>query len=878
VSAPDLRRPTRLRVEHLDEPLGMTERAPRLSWTLPHGSTVQQAYRIRAGDWDSGRIDSGESVLVPYGGPPLHARERVSWQVMAWAGGVASEWSAPSAWEMGLLAPGDWSAQWIEPPEEPGAPGERPAHLLRHAFTLRSRPAQARVYATAHGIYELFLNGVRVGDHELAPGFTAYRSILHVQAHDVTDLLVAGRNVIGAVLSDGWYRGRFGFTRQPDCYGDRVALLAQLHADDVVVGTGPDWSAATAEIVAADLMDGQVVDLARVRPGWSDADGAPDGWRPVVPVVHDFARLRASPQPPVRRVATLRAVAVGSPAPGRQVFDLGQNISGWVRLTDLGPDGAALTLTHGEALDEHGDVTTDHLRAWDFATGAPLPAGQVDRVTSAGRAGDVFEPRHTTHGFRYVRVEGHPGALSADAVQGVAVHTDLRRTGWFRCDDERLNRLHEAAVWSFRDNACDLPTDCPQRERAGWTGDWQLFAATAAFVYDVAGFSTKWLRDLAAEQLEDGRVTNMAPEPLLPGDPMIDHITGSAGWGDAAVIVPWEIWRAYGDRRLLEEQWDSMVAWVDWAAMCARERRHPDRAASRPDPAPHESHLWDTGFHWGEWLEPGETVTDLQAFGQLDKGDVATAYLSHSAKLLAAIATVLGRTEAAERYTGLAAGARDAWRAEYVAADGALRPDTQANHVRALAFGLVPEALRAQTTDRLVALIRERDTHLATGFLATPDLLGVLVDAGRADVAFELLLQDTPPSWLAMIERGATTIWEDWDGIDADGVPHASLNHYSKGAVVSFLHRRVAGIRLLDDGPAYRHFRIEPTLGGGLRAASAEHDAPYGRIASSWRLDGVGFRLEVEVPAGTTAEIVMPDGTRTEICSGTATFTCEVPR
>ncbi len=732
------------------------------------------------------------------------------------------------------------------------------------------------MYATAHGIYELFVNGTRVGDQELTPGFTTYPAILHVQAYDVTELLVAGENVIGAVLSDGWYRGRFGFTRKPDCYGDRVALLAQLHADDVVVATGPQWQWADSEIVAADLMDGQVVDQRRARPDWSAPGADPDGWQPVVRATHDYARLRSSPQPPVRRIETLSPVAAGMPRPGCQVIDLGQNINGWVRLTDLGPAGATLTLTHGEALDEHGDVTTDHLRAFDFATHAPLPAGQVDRVTSAGRDGDVFEPRHTTHGFRYVRIEGHPAELSADAVQGVVVHTDLRRTGWFTSDDERLNRLHAAADWSFRDNACDLPTDCPQRERAGWTGDWQLFVSTGAFLYDVAGFSTKWLRDLGAEQLPDGRVTNMAPEPLTPDDPMIDHITGSAGWGDAAVIVPWEIWRAYGDRRLLEEQWPSMAAWVDWAASVARTRRHPDRAAHRPQPAAHEQYLWDSGFHWGEWLEPGEQVTDLAEFGARDKGDVATAYLCHSSRLLARIARLLDRDDDAQRYDDLADNVRDAWQAEYVAADGSLTPGTQANHVRALAFDLVPTDRREQTADRLVALIRERDTHLATGFLATPYLLAVLADAGHLDVAYELLLQDTTPSWLAMIERGATTIWEDWDGIDADGVAHASLNHYSKGAVVSFLHRYVAGIRLLDDGPAYRRFAIEPRPGGGLRSASAAHESPYGRIESGWRIDGEHFRIEVTVPPGTTAEIVLPDGWRTELSPGSSTFVCEL--
>jgi alpha-L-rhamnosidase len=577
-------------------------------------------------------------------------------------------------------------------------------------------------------------------------------------------------------------------------------------------------------------------------------------------------------------VKELWPVAVTRPAPDRQVVDLGQNINGWVRLGNLGPAGTAITLTHGEALDAGGDVTQDHLEAFDWLSRTPLPVGMVDRVTAAGVEGELFEPRHTTHGFQYVRVEGHPGSLSPDDVTGVVVHTDLRRTGWFRCSDERVNRFHDMTVWSFRDNACDVPTDCPQRERAAWTGDYQLFVPSASFLFDVAGFSVKWLRDLVADARPDGCLPNFAPDPARPkalpmGSGIWFDMQGSSGWGDAITIVPWELWRAYGDEAVLAECFPTMVRWVDFAAGRARTGRHESRVVRSAEPAPHEAYLWDSGFHWGEWAEPGGDYPDLWT---KDKGDIGTAYLHRSALLAARAGRMLGHDGEADRLDELAAHALSAWRAEYIAADGSLTPDTQANHVRALAFGLVPEELREQTADRLVELVRAAGNHLTTGFLATPLLLAALADAGHLDVAYDLLLQESPPSWLNMVAKGTTTVWEDWEGIDDDGKPKASLNHYSKGAVVSFLHTHVAGIQLVDDGPAYRRFRIAPRPGGGLRWAEAQHDSPYGRIESAWRIDDDGFELTVLVPPGTEAEVLLPDGHRTRTGPGRTTLRCTV--
>ena len=479
--------PTHLRVEHLDEALGLRTTTPRLSWRLPTGAREQHAYRLSADTgWDTGWVHSDQSLLVPYVGPPLASSQRVEWQVQVRTDLGESEPSQPGTFETGLLWAEDWQASWIEPGEMPaGAPGERPAALLRWEFDVDRPVVAARLHATAQGLYEARLNGERAGDAELTPGSTQYDVRLQVQTTDVTRAVRTGRNALAVVLSDGWFRGQIGIVRAADQWGDRLAFLGQLHLrhDDgavTVLGTGPGWRSSTGHVLSADLIAGERHDLRRLPRGWDTAGFDDASWAGTTVVHHGYAGLVDSPAPPVRRVQELAPVSVTRLAGGAHVIDLGQDINGWVRLTDLGPADTPLTLTHGEWLGPDGDVTTEHLRPAVPFLPEPLPAGQVDSVVSAGVPGDVFEPRHTTHGFRYVRIEGHPGELTADDVRGVVVHTDLRRTGWFASSDERLDRFHEAAVWSFRPNSFDTPTDCPHRERHGWTGDWQLFVPTAA--------------------------------------------------------------------------------------------------------------------------------------------------------------------------------------------------------------------------------------------------------------------------------------------------------------------------------------------------------------------------------------------------------------
>ncbi len=772
-------------------------------------------------------------------------------------------------------------ASWIGPSEPVIAPaGRRPAYLLRGSFTWEGHNDALTCWVTAHGVYELFVNGVRVGDRELAPGFTAYRKRLQVQRHDLAGLLVEGRNTVVAVLSDGWFRGRHGFERRADGFGTRTGLLLAV-IDDAgrrVLGSDAAWESRPSHITAADLMDGQREDRRLFDPAWFTGGGR--DWAPVtLPTgqhVADRARLIPSAGPVTRRLAELAPTQVTRPRPGTVVLDAGESVNGWVRLPDLGPAGTRLVLTHGEALDASGLVTTEHLRAFNFASKELLPAGQVDEVISAGRSGDAFEPRHTTHGFRYVQVDGVPEGLDLSGARAVLVGDDLGRTGEFACSDPRLNALHEVVRRSLITNACAVPTDCPQRERSGFTGDWQVFVGTAALFADVAGFSRRWLADLAADQWSDGRIPTIVPNPggdWPSGVAFEDGSAGSAGWGDAAVMVPWELWRAYGDADALAEAYPALVRWVDYAAGCAAASRHPDRAARRPVAAAHERHLWDTGFHFGEWLEPGVPPNPDP---RIDRGIVATAYLHRSASLAARIARLLRRPDAA-RFAALADGARAAWQAEYLLPDGRLTEERQAHYVRALAFGLVPAAQSGAVADRLAELVHAAGDRLDTGFLATGLLLPTLADHGHAALAHRLLTRTGYPSWLGMLDAGATTMWEWWDGVAPDGSVRGSLNHYSKGAVASFLHTHVAGLRLPEspdaDAAGYRRVLIQP-VPGPLTHASTTQLTTAGRIAVAWRVAGAEFVLDVSLPDATVAEVHLPDGGVHQVEGGEHRFRC----
>jgi alpha-L-rhamnosidase len=648
-----------VRFEHRREALGIGTAQPRLSWIVSTTATGwrQAAYEIEAEGTDgglrgrTGRIESDQSVLVPWPFAPLQSREHLTVRVRVWgADGQPSEWSGPYTVEAGLLQVDDWTAGFVTPDWDEDTTEPQPCPLLRHEFDVRAGVARARLYVTALGVYEAQLNGAVVGDHVLDPGWTSYNHRLRYQTFDVTGLLREGRNALGATLGDGWYRGRLGFGGgRRNIYGDRLALLAQLeiaYADGTTerVVTDASWRAATGPILSSSIYDGETYDARLERAGWS-APGYDDrDWAGVRRLDRDLATLVAPSGPPMRRTELVAPVAITTSPTGRTIVDFGQNLVGRLRLTVRGPAGQTITLRHAEVLED-GELCTRTLRT----------AKATDRYTLRGEGTETWEPRFTFHGFRYAEVDGWPGALGADDLRAVVCHSDLERTGWFECSDPLLNRFHENVVWSMRGNFLDVPTDCPQRdERLGWTGDIQVFAPTACFLYDTAGFLSSWLADLAVEQDAAGVVPFVVPN-------ILDRpLTPAAAWGDAAVIVPWELHRAYRDRQVLDELWPTMVGWLERYQRMARENRHPTREERRPNPAPHERYLVDTGFHWGEWLVPGEEITDFRAFVAADKGDVATAYFAHSARLMARIAEVTGRTEDADRYGELADRVREA--------------------------------------------------------------------------------------------------------------------------------------------------------------------------------------------------------------------------
>ena len=763
-------------------------------------------------------------------------------------------------------------AQWMQVKEEQiGERGKRPAYFLRKEFEITGEVKSALIKATAQGIYNIYIDGNRIGDKVLTPDTTDYRFHLAVQEYDVTSLLSIGKHTAVIELADGFFRSTTGFWRVDLNYENFVAALFELditYADgsQQTVDSDSSWKVAPSHILGADLMEGQTEDRrlynAAIKLNGFDDSGwdSPIVGRAEAALVREFA-------PPIRVIEELKPISIKTLSDGAIAIDFGQNINGWIKLSNLGPRDTAFEIKHAEGLYPDGHVNMEHMVI-------PLPGipqhtgGQRAFVTSSGVAGDIFENYFTTQGFQYVEIVGHPGSISTDEIRAVVVHSDLRRTGWFKTDNEDLNWLHEATVWSFRDNMCGVPTDCPTRERAGWTGDWQLFSPTAAFLYDVLDATRKWMADVVVGQTPDGVIPNIAPSDkrMRPGGEGV-FMNGSAGWGDAIVSTPLDMYNAYGDLKLARESWDAMVKWMNFAYTRSKEIRHPDRIAARPVPAAHEEFIWDAPFHWGEWLAAGEGAPEFPKFLTLDHGITATAYMYRSTLQMAEIGKLIGKSESEIKfYADLAPKIKDAWQKEYVLPNGRLTEENQANYLRALHFDLAPIELRDSMGKRLVEIIREADTHLGTGFLATPYLLSTLADIGYAEIAHELLFQDTVPSWLYMKKKGATTIWENWGGIDDKGNIDASLNHYSKGAVISYLHQYIAGLKITS--PAYRSFIVKPHLVPKVNDVDLKLDTPQGRLEIEWHLRGEIFEIRIVVPQGSKARAELPNGKSYELTTG----------
>jgi alpha-L-rhamnosidase len=853
-----------VRFEHHREGFGIGEARPRISWKVSADQSgwLQRAYELRLVDpengsaWSSGRIESEHAVLVPWPAPPLASRQKRAVSVRVWGmrAGAPSEWSDPALVEAALLERSDWTAEFITPDRDEDRSADRPPWLFRRDFHLAQDIESARLYITAHGVYEAEINGARVGDHVLAPGWTSYRHRLRYQAFDVTSLLHAGANCIGAIVGDGWFRGQLGYRNIRNVYGDRLALLAQLeirYADGGTqrVVTDDLWRAEHGPIRSSGIYAGEAYDARKERPGWSSPGHADGDWAGVLTLARDAHQLVAPAGPPVRHINNVAPVKIHRSPSGKTIVDFGQNLVGRLRITLNGAVGTTVTLRHAEVLQD-GEVYTRPLRA----------AAATDRYTLRGGGREEWEPRFTYHGFRYVEVDGWPGQLSAENLVARVCHTDMERTGWFSCSDPDLSQLHENVVWSMRGNFFDIPTDCPQRdERLGWTGDLQVFAPTASYLYDCAGMLTSWLADLAVEQLADGVPPFYVPYVGL------NEARPVAAWGDAAVIVPWVLFQRFADRGLLAAQYPSMKAWVDTVAGIAG-----------------DGCLWQgEALQLGDWLDPSAPGDGPWA-AATDPYLVANAYFAHSASLLASAAEILGHDQDAEKYGRLAAWLRRAWNTAYATEDGLLASDTQTAYALALQFGLLAGAGQLDAArQRLRELVAKSGFRIATGFVGTPIICDALTAADAVDTAYRLLFQREPPSWLYPVTQGATTVWERWDSLMPDGrvnpAEMTSFNHYALGAVADWLHRTVAG--LAPAAPGYRRISISPRPGGGLTYASARHETPYGTAEVRWVRNGGRLDLDILVPAGTTAEVRLPGDPADliEVGSGKHRFSCAYP-
>ncbi|WP_405813401.1 glycoside hydrolase family 78 protein [Streptomyces sp. NBC_01390] len=835
-----------IRFEHRDRPLGVGVPTPRLSWQVRTDDPGwrQTAYEVELDGAEVVRVESPEQILVPWPFEPLRSRAQATVRIRVASGEKWSGWSDPATVETGLLRPENWEARFITPRDHGAL--DSPAPELVRTVVLRPGVVSARLYATAHGVYTASLNGTRVGDEVLAPGWTSYRHRLRYQTHDVTALLTEGANTVSVLLGNGWYRGHLGWWGARALYGDRLALLAQLevrYADGSmdVFGTDEEWRARDTGVVADDLYKGQRTDL-RFAPG--PATGP-------VEVLPDeeaaLPRLVAPEGPPVRVTEELPALRVWQSPSGRTLADFGQNVVGWVRLRVRGAeDGQEVTVRHAEVLEDE-ELCTRPLRTADA----------LDTYLLADSAEAVLEPSFTFHGFRYAEITGVPD-LRAEDLHAMVVGTDLRRTGWFSCSDPDLEQFHENVVRATRGNFLDVPTDCPQRdERLGWTGDIQVFSPTAAFLFDSAGFLSTWLADLAADQHPDGAVPWVIPEVLDVETPT------AAAWGDAAAVVPWVLYERYGDLGVLRRQYASARAWVDKAASLTTDG------------------VWTGGFQFGDWLDPAAPPDD--PFAARTPADVvATACLIRCADVVARTADALGRSQEADKYRALAARTRAAFARVFVTPAGRIVGDSPTAYAMALQWELLagPEQ-RATAGRRLADLVRTNGFRIATGFVGTPLMTDALTSAGRPDLAHRLLLEKGCPSWLYPVTMGATTVWERWDSMLPDGTVNpgqmTSFNHYALGAVADWMHRTVAG--LAPAAPGYREFTVRPLPDRALTHASARHITPYGEASVSWRREAGRFQLEVTVPVGTRATVHLPGEGWPALTAthGTHTWTTEDP-
>jgi len=840
---------TDLRCEYRVNPLGIDVMKPRLSWIMKSNQRgqMQSAYQVLVADseeklrrnqgglWNSGKVESGQNHQVVYDGEDLKSRMRCYWKVRVWdKGGKISAWSKPAMWTVGLLEPEDWQAKWIGYDEEVHDSGKNeksdpnalvlpPPPYLRRGFMVSRPVKRAVVYASALGLYELYINGKRVGKDYFTPGWTDYPTRIYYQTYEVTDLIKKGNNAIGAILADGWYAGYLGFGKKREHYGSTPRLFVQLEIEYEngqirKVVTDGTWKAKYGPLLESDFLMGETYDSRKEMPGWDTANFDDSSWA-VVAVTEESEEIgvvQAYPSETVQKIMQIKPKKVSEPKEGVYVYDMGQNFAGWVRLKAGGRAGTKVVLRFAEMLNPDGTIYTENLRS----------ARCTDTYILKGTGKEFWEPKFTFHGFRYVEVTGYPGKPGLDAITGVVVHSAIPVVGSFECSSPMVNQLYSNIVWSQRGNFIEIPTDCPQRdERLGWTGDAQIFIRTATYNMDVSAFFTKWLVDLEDAQSGEGAFPDVAPRKVAMGD-------GTAAWGDAGVICPWTIYHVYGDKRVLERHYESMKKWISYLEKNSNDLLRPAKG-------------------YGDWVSIGSNTP---------KDVIATAYFAYSTHLVSKAAAALGKDYDANKYEGLFEQIKNAFNRAYVSEDGRIKGETQTCYLLGLYFDLLPEEKREPATRHLIEAIRKKDWHLSTGFVGLSYLVPTLTDTGHLDIAYRLLNNETFPSWGYSIKNGATTIWERWDGwteekgFQTPGMN--SFNHYAFGSIGRWLFGCVAGIDT--DGPGYKRVIIKPMPGGGLDYAKASYRSINGKIVSDWRINGDIFTLNVTIPANTTATVYVP--------------------
>ena len=849
-----------LRCEYTKNPIGIDEKAPRFSWILDSDGTniLQASYRIQVSQnsksfertlWDSGEVVSDQSIQVEYHGPSLKSETRYFFRVKACdSGGAESPWSDAALFETGILNPDEWLADFISADSEKKPPFSSKCPMLRKEFDVGGKIKSARIYVTCLGLYELRLNGKKVGDYCLTPGWTSYNKRLQYQTYDVTSHLKSGNNAIGALLGNGWYKGYLAdwMEKGRKKYGARTALLAELHITyedgrKQVVKTDNSWRTSFGPILMSEIYHGETYDARLEMPGW-DCTGFDDSkWNGVYPIEFPKDLLTAQEDTPVMRMEILKPVSLFQTPKGELVLDFGQNMVGWVKFHASGAPGDHVTLQHFEVLDSDGNVYTENLRK----------ARQTVDYILRGKEEEWFEPHFTYQGFRYIQIVDFPGTPSMNQFEGIVLHSGMETTGSFSCSHALINQLQHNILWGQKGNFVDIPTDCPQRdERLGWTGDAQIFVRTSCFNMNTATFFKKWLRDLKSDQRDNGEVPFVVPHV------MSDKDFASSGWGDAAVICPWTMYLCYDDLRILEQQYDSMKGWVEYI-----------RGQS-------VNNIWKSGFHFGDWLALDKTggssfkgLLNLEDkkedyFGATPNDYVSTAYYAYSTQLLAKAARLLGKADECREYAKLHEDIVKEFQNEYITPSGRLAERTQTAYVLALMFGLVREADTGRLVKELLENLEENNWHLTTGFLGTPYLCHVLSKYGHADAAYKLLLQTDYPSWLYQVTKGATTIWEHWDGLKPDGTFWSkdmnSFNHYAYGSIGQWLYDTVAGLDIDESAPAYKHIIFRPTPNPSLQWAEASYQSMYGAISIRWATLDDRLSLDLKVPHNTTASLAVP--------------------